>query len=207
MNTQIEALVSDVTLITKLQNCSPAEKNQILMTLYERYKNLILKICFHYMKDYDQAQDIFHDAFIKVIENADKLKNPEVFRSWFVTITRNLCIDRLRRLSFKDRESVTSQLVADRVEDFFVASIEKDRMLFHLSQCIHSLDDSLIKILKLRWKGLKAAEIARVIGMNKVQLRRSYRRIKSILEVGMKEKRIAISIDQIIDLGEVHGTS
>ena len=207
MNTQIEASVSDVTLIKKLQNCSPAGKNEILMTLYERYKNLILKICFHYMKDYDQAQDIFHDAYIKVIENADKLKNPEVFRSWFVTITRNLCIDRLRRLSFKDRESVTSQLVADRVEDLFIASIEKDRMLFYLSQCIHSLDDSLIKILKLRWKGLKAAEIARVIGMNKVQLRRSYRRIKSILEVGMNEKRIAISIDQIIDLGEVHGTS
>src|SRR5580765_8003264 len=110
MNTQVEASVSDFKLISKLQDCTTIEKNEILMTLYERYKNLILKICFHYLKDYDLAQDVFHDAFIKVIENAGKLKNPQVFRSWFVTITRNLCIDRLRRMSFKDREPVMTQI-------------------------------------------------------------------------------------------------
>lgn len=206
MNTQIEASQTDLALVTRLQNCTTAEKNEILMTLYERYKNLILKICFHYMKNYDQAQDVFHDAFIKVIENAENLKNPEVFRSWFVTITRNLCVDRLRRISFKDREPVPARVVADRVEDLFVASIEKDRMLVHLSDCVQKLDDSLLNILKLRCQGFKAAEISRVLSINKLQLRKSYRRMKSILESSMKERRIEISIDQIIELGEVQGT-
>ena len=109
MNSQIEASETDFALVTKLQNCTAAEKNEILMTLYERYKNLILKICFYYLKDYDLAQDVFHDAFIKVIQNAEKLKNPQVFRSWFVTVTRNLCIDRLRRMSFRDREARNSR--------------------------------------------------------------------------------------------------
>jgi RNA polymerase sigma-70 factor (ECF subfamily) len=206
MNTLIEAAESDSKLIIKLQSCNHAVKNEILMTLYERYKNLILKICFHYLKDYDQAQDIFHEAFIKVIENAAGLKNPEVFRSWFITITRNLCIDRLRRLSYKDREPVPTRIVAERVEDLYVASIEKDRVLLHLADCIHKLDESLINILRLRWKGLKAAEISKVLGINKLHLRRSYRRMKSILESAMKERKINITIDQIIHLGQIHGT-
>ena len=201
MNTQIGASESDFELLTKLQNCTAAEKNEILIVLYERYKNLILKICFHYLKDYDLAQDVFHDAFIKVIQNAEKLKNPQVFRSWFVTITRNLCIDRLRRLSFKDREPVRIEVVADRMEDLFVANIEKERVLLLLSDCVHKLDESLMKILKLRWKGLKAAEISRVIGINRPELRRSYRQIRNILESAMEIHGIRITIDQIVDLG------
>jgi len=206
MNTQIESSKTDRALVIKLQNCTAAEKNEILMTLYERYKNLILKICFHYLKDYDLAQDIFHDAFIKVIQNAGSLNNPEVFRSWFVTITRNLCIDRLRKMAFKDQEPIMARIVAERVEDLFVAHMEKDRLLVHLSDCVQKLDKSLIKILKLRWQGLKAAEISQALSINKLQLRRSYRQMKSILESAMKEKRINITIDQIIHLGEIHGT-
>lgn len=206
MNTQIEVSETDFKLVTKLQNCTAAERNEILLTLYERYKNLILKICFDYLKDYDQAQDVFHDAFIKIIENAGKLKNPEVFRSWFITITRNLCIDRLRRMSFKDREAITPQVVADRIEDVFIASIEKDRVLLHLSDCVHMLDESLMEILRLRWKGLKAVQISEAIGMNRAELRRYYRKIRRILESHMEERGIKITIDQIIHLGEIQGT-
>lgn len=203
MNIQIETVKneSDSKLITILRHCTKAEKNEILMTLYDRYKNLILKICFHYLKDYDLAQDAFHDAFIKVIENAEKLKNPAVFRSWFVTITRNLCIDRLRRMSNKDEESMPLNGTKGRIEDLYVASIEKDRVMHHLSGCIHNLDESLITILKLRWEGFKAAEISKMIGINPRQLRRSYRKIKMILESCMRDRGIKITMDQIIDLG------
>lgn len=203
MNTQIESSKTDRALVTKLQNCTAAEKNEILLTLYERYKNLILKICFHYLRDYDLAQDIFHDAFIKVIQNAENLKNPEVFRSWFVTITRNLCIDRLRKMSFQEQEPIMTRVVAERVEDCFVAYMERDRLLFHLADCVQKLDESLINILKMRWRGLKAAEISKILSINKLQLRRYYRQMKSILESAMKEKRINITIDQIVELGEV----
>jgi RNA polymerase sigma-70 factor, ECF subfamily len=207
MSTQIEASVTDFKLITKLQNCSTVEKNEILMTLYERYKHLVLKICFHYLKDYDQAQDIFHDAFIKVIENADRLKNPEVFRSWFMTIARNLCIDRLRRMSSKEKESITYQDVTEvRTEDLFVANIEKDRIFLHLSACIEKLDGSLMRILKLRWNGFKAAEISKVIGINRTEIRKSYRKMKMILESSMRDRGVDITIDQIIQLGTVQGT-
>lgn len=206
MNTQNEVSETDFKLVTKLQNCTAAERNEILLTLYERYKNLILKICFHYLKNYDQAQDVFHDAFIKVIENAGKLRNPEVFRSWFITITRNLCIDRMRRMSFKDREAITPPVVADRIEDVFIANIEKDRVLLHLSDCFHTLDESLMEILRLRWKGLKAAQISEAIGMNRAELRRYYRKIRTILESHMEERGIKITIDQIIHLGEIQRT-
>src|SRR5688572_13169557 len=102
---------SDSDLVTKLRVCSDKEKQDILLVLYERYKLLILKICFHYLADYEQANDVFHDVFVKVIENAEKLKNPSVFKSWLLTITRNICVDRLRKTSLlKDQEPLTTRM-------------------------------------------------------------------------------------------------
>jgi len=50
---------------------------------------------------------------------------------------------------------------------------------------------------------MRAAEILKIVGLNKSELRRSYDRLKNLLEVCMKRKGLTISIDQIISLGEL----
>ena len=52
-------------------------------------------------------------------------------------------------------------------------------------------------------QGLKAAQISKIIKMDRAELRRSYDRIKRALESCMKSKGIQISIDQIVSLGEL----
>ncbi|MCI0445743.1 sigma-70 family RNA polymerase sigma factor [bacterium] len=198
---------SDSDLVRKLQHCTEGEKQEILLTLYERYKLLVLKICYHYLADYDQARDTFHDVFIKVIENAPKLQNPSVFKSWLLTIAKNQCVDRLRKTSLlKDQESLTTRIEIvgeQRTEDRYVAQMDKEKILGYLSSCVKDLDEILRTILKLRWQGLKAAQISKILKMDRAELRRSYDRIKRALESCMKSKGFQISIDQIVSLGEL----
>jgi RNA polymerase sigma-70 factor (ECF subfamily) len=198
---------SDSDLVRNLSVCTDEKRKTILLTLYERYKLLVLKICYHYLADYDQANDVFHDIFIKVIENAGNLKNPSVFKSWLLTITRNLCVDRLRKTSLlKEQEPLTPEMEViseSRTEDRYIAEMDKQKILVQLSGCIEGLSITNRTVLKLRWRGMKAAQIVKVLKIERAELRRSYDSIKKDLETCMRKKGHEITIDQIISLGEL----
>jgi RNA polymerase sigma-70 factor (ECF subfamily) len=199
--------LSDSELVGRFRQCQEEEKKNILLTLYERYKFLVLKVCYHYLEDYDTANDVFHDVFIRVIEHVETINNPPLLKSWIMTITRNLCVDQLRKTSsLKGQMPLEVQIevsVDERVEDRFVAELDKQKILTHLSACILRLDAFQLRVLRLRWQGLKGAQIVRILKTEKSELRRSYDRIKRILEACMQTKGLNISIEQIISLGEI----
>jgi RNA polymerase sigma-70 factor, ECF subfamily len=198
---------SDLELITRLPLSEGAEKQDILLALYERYKNLVLKVCYHYINDYDQANDVFHDIFVKVVENAGKIQNPGYFRSWLMTITRNLCVDFLRRSSYVKKgdplDEAVEVTVGERTEDVLVAEMDRQRILAVLTECLKKLDSFHLTIFKLRWQGLKSAQIQKITKTEKAQLRRAYDRIKNTLETCMESKGRKLSIERIISLGEL----
>lgn len=199
--------LSDAELLNRLHLSNDLQKREIYQTLYERYKNLVLKVCYFHLADYDQANDVFHDIFIKVIESAQTITNPALFKSWLMTISRNLCVDRLRRSSYlkggeplSDEIEVTSD---ERIEDKYVAELDRQKILDHLTKCVHNLDPMHLQIFKLRWKGMRAAEISKLLKTDKASLRRAYDKIKVLLEGCMQSKGLKISIERIILLGEL----
>jgi RNA polymerase sigma-70 factor (ECF subfamily) len=197
---------SDSDLLRRLSAAGEQDRKGIFLTLYERYKQLVLKISYYYLADYEQANDNFHDVFVKVIENAEKLENPDLFKSWLMKTTRNLCVDRLRRSAHRSGNEATSAEIEvacdERVEDRYIAEMDRQRILKQLVSCIQNLDEKHLCIFKLRWKGFRAAQILNIVKLDKQELRRSYDRIKNLLEDCMKSKGLVISIDQIILLGE-----
>ena len=199
--------LSDSDLLTTFRQGGDQEKADILLIFYERYKNLVLKVCYHYLGDYDQANDVFHDAFMRVLEKVETVASLNNFKSWLLTITRNLCVDRLRHASYLKGQEGDSALIEvsceNRVEARYVAEMDRKKLLGHLVSCIQKLEASDLRIFKLRWRGMRAAEILKIVGLNKSELRRSYDRLKNLLEVCMKRKGLTISIDQIISLGEL----
>jgi len=199
--------LTDSELLITLRQSSNQAKTEILLIFYERYKHLVLKVCYHYLADYDQANDVLHDAFVKVLENAETVLNLKNFKGWLLTITRNLCVDRLRHASYLKGQEGDSALIEvsceNRVEARYVAEMDRKKLLGHLVSCIQKLEASDLRIFKLRWRGMRAAEILKIVGSNKSELRRSYDRLKNLLEVCMKRKGLTISIDQIISLGEL----
>jgi RNA polymerase sigma-70 factor (ECF subfamily) len=198
---------SDADLLTRLQSSSESEKNDVLLVLYERYKQLVLKICYYHLADYDAAADVFHDVFLKVMKSAKSLKDPALFKGWLIAITRNVCVDRLRRSSYlKGQEPISAEIEVscdERIEDRYIAEIDRQKILTQLSGCIRRLDPFQFRVFQLRWRGMRAAQILKALNTNKAELRRSYDRIKEHLESCMKSKGFNISIDQILLLGEL----
>lgn len=61
-----------------ISRCKAGER-QALHLLYQQYKPKLLKICRHYTKDQDVAEDLLHDAFVIILTSLEKL---EILRNW-----------------------------------------------------------------------------------------------------------------------------
>jgi RNA polymerase sigma-70 factor (ECF subfamily) len=77
--------------------------------LLNRHKNKIYTSIYLFVKNQDQAEDIFQEVFIKIIDTLRKGKyNHEgKFLQWALRISYNMCVDQFRRSKRRSRVSPT----------------------------------------------------------------------------------------------------
>lgn len=75
---------------------------EIIGILYERYTHLLFSVCFKYLGNDADAEDMVMLVFEKLFE---LLKKSEIqnFKSWIYTITKNECLMQLRHRKSGDR--------------------------------------------------------------------------------------------------------
>ena len=64
--------------------------------LYEMFKTKMFGICLRYANDYDDAQDILQDSFLKVYEKVGQFKFKGSFEGWIRKIIVNTALERFR---------------------------------------------------------------------------------------------------------------
>ena len=64
----------------------------------------VFAIAVHYMRDREEARDAAQEAYVKVYRGLDSLDPDAPFLPWLLRLTRNCCIDRLRRLKVRTPE-------------------------------------------------------------------------------------------------------
>jgi len=52
------------------------------------------------------AEDVVQEAFVRVVQNAAEFKHEARFTTWVYTITRNLCIDHIRKRALRKHPSL-----------------------------------------------------------------------------------------------------
>ncbi|MEM7203732.1 MAG: RNA polymerase sigma factor [Planctomycetota bacterium] len=62
----------------------------------------LLNYALRMLRDADQAEDVTQDAFLALYRHIHQVP-PNAFRPWLYRVTRNLCLDVLRRRKFKLR--------------------------------------------------------------------------------------------------------
>lgn len=74
--------------------------SEALSGLIERYKDKIYTSIYLLVKDKYLAEDIFQDAFIKVIDtiNGGRYTDEGKFLPWVMRIAHNLCVDHFRKV-------------------------------------------------------------------------------------------------------------
>ncbi len=64
--------------------------------LVERYSRYVYAITQAFRLAQHDAEDVFQDTFARAYERLGTLRDDEAFRPWLASLTRRLCIDRLR---------------------------------------------------------------------------------------------------------------
>jgi RNA polymerase sigma-70 factor (ECF subfamily) len=62
------------------------------------------------------AEDVVQEAFVRVVQNALDFKHEARFSTWVYTITRNLCIDHLRKRALRKHPSLDEAKRGDEGE-------------------------------------------------------------------------------------------
>jgi RNA polymerase sigma-70 factor, ECF subfamily len=65
--------------------------------IVRRYQTPLFTFSLRYVRDRDRARDITQEAFLRVVRRAEEFKHESRFSTWVFAITRNLCIDELRK--------------------------------------------------------------------------------------------------------------
>lgn len=87
--------MQDVDLIHQYQQGD----DKAFETLLLKYKNKIYTSIYVIVKDHELADDIFQDAFIKVLDKlrSEKYNEEGKFLPWVLRIAHNLCMDHFRK--------------------------------------------------------------------------------------------------------------
>ena len=80
--------------------------DEILSKDLEYYGDMLLRLAYSYMKNIHDAEDVLQDVFVQLIKNIDIFKSEEHKKSWLITVTRNVCKNKLKSSWFKKRETL-----------------------------------------------------------------------------------------------------
>ncbi len=166
-------------------------KTYDLEALMRTYGNDVLRMAYCYVKDYDTAEDIFQEVFIKANEKAAGFRGESTVKTWLLRITVNACKDYLksayrRRVTMLSEEDEARLPAADQIEE-----IEKREDQKRVREALWKLPGKYREVLVcLYFEERSVAETAKLLklseGTVKSRLSRARERFRAILESEQK---------------------
>ncbi len=131
--------------------------SEAFATFYEKTKTSIYAYAFSILKNSHDAEDVLHDCYIQIHAAAATYKSSGKPMAWVMTITRNLCLQKIRE--HKRASDIPQEDWERYITSKESMSIE-DKMLIRF--CMEKLTDEEREIVLLHVvSGLKHREIAR----------------------------------------------
>jgi RNA polymerase sigma factor (sigma-70 family) len=84
--------LTDAELVSRCR----AGDHEAWRELVERYSRYVYAITQAFRLSQHDAEDVFQDTFARAYERLHTLRDDEALRPWLASLTRRLCIDRLR---------------------------------------------------------------------------------------------------------------
>ena len=142
-----------------------------------KWQKPLFNFCLRYTGDSDCAKDIVQMVLLKIYQKLQTLDDHSKFTSWIFSITRNLCLDEIKRkkhdsIEYRELEFIDSKNQEEEIVNHDVANNIK-----HALQKIPE-DQREVIIFKI-YHDLKFIEIADILGV-------SINTVKSRMYLGLK---------------------
>ena len=97
--------VTDEVLMIRFQRGERAAFTQLV----RRHQVALYNFALRQLRVKALAEDVVQETFVRVVQNATDFKHEARFSTWVYTITRNLCIDNLRKRALRKHPSLEEQ--------------------------------------------------------------------------------------------------
>lgn len=159
---------------------------QAYHSIIRRFQKQMFLYCFYLLKDHQEAEDATQDIFIKGLQNIHSFSQQVSFSAWLYKIAHNFCNDLLKKKSrnnklfllYKNKEQEVTPTYSGLINELLdVLSLEDRQILLLRALEEYSYD-----------------EIASIMGMTTVAVRKRYERLRKKLihtkEMGTYEHSI-----------------
>ncbi|MBM6618768.1 sigma-70 family RNA polymerase sigma factor [Bacillus suaedaesalsae] len=115
----------------------PYPRGQLLEEVMNQYGNDVLYLAFSYVKNYEMAEDLAQDVFIRFYEKIDTFRGEASYRTWLYRITVNRCKDYLRSWNY-NKTFLNDKIVdfvkgnASSPEQIVVSNDENEELTMHV---------------------------------------------------------------------------
>ncbi len=119
------------------------------------YADMVRRICFMYLKNYEDVEDVFQEVFLKYILYEKIFESDAHEKAWLIRVAINACKDILRNPFHKKICSIEDI----DLEPFYIQETEGE-----LLSCIFCLPSKYRDVLYLfYYEGYSAVEIAEIM--------------------------------------------
>lgn len=158
-----------------------------IQSVMQKYGNDVLKIAYYYVKDYQTAEDIFQEVFLKAYKSFSDFQGKSSEKTWLIRITINTCKDFLKS-SYHQRVVPMFDFMEDTAQtDGSLDKIDKKEERQIVREALMTLPDPYREILILvyfqEFSVKEAADVMKIKeNTAKSHLKRGREKLRQILE-------------------------
>lgn len=163
--------------------------------LFERYRTRAYRVAYRFLGNHEDALDAVQDAFIKAYRGLEGFERRSQFRTWFMRIVTNTCLDR-RRVRSGDRTVPMDPELAETTaedgrprppQDQPLDAMQVEELRASLQSALDRLSEAHRAVFVLHAEeGLTYREIAETLGVSEgtvmSRLFHARRNLQKILE-------------------------
>lgn len=138
------------------------QDTQAQSQLYKQYASKLFSLCLKYSKNYAEAEDNLHDAFITVFSKINQYNNKGSFEGWLKRIAINTSLQR-----YREDVGVYDIINEGNIEDVSVDIDNKNVSITFLLEIIQDLPDRYRLVFNLYvLDGYSHVEISELINIS-----------------------------------------
>lgn len=140
----------------------------------EEYADMIRRICFYYLKNQTDTEDVFQNVFLKYMLHDEPFHDKEHEKAWLIRVAINACKDYLK--NFFRRNTVTLEVINE-----MAAEIPEEHR--EVMEAVLSMPDKYKDPIYLHYyEGYSAADIGKILGKKENTVYSLLSRGRSILK-------------------------
>lgn len=149
------------------------KKETDILAVYDRQVDTVYRVCFAYMKNQTEAEDLTQETFLKLMTSGQVFENERHEKAWLIVTASNLCKDTLKKWWRKNED----------IDDYLNLPQEiKETDNYVLEAILELPEDFKCAVYMYYYEGYTTAEIAEHYGCTESAIRSRLSRARKQLQ-------------------------